>query len=1149
MTAATRPLARWQFLWPTLLVALCCAAALAGMARFARGQAQAVAEAQVREVLSGLRAQLDAVTEASFSASANLENLLRVQGELSETAFRLTVESMLAGQYQLRNVVAAPNDVIALVHPLEGNQRALGLDYRSVPAQWAQVERARQLRRPLIFAPVKLVQGGQGVIQRRPVYLRDKDGQPRYWGVISSVADLERFVVSAGLPAASIELALVEKLADGSKGQLIWGQAALVDAEVLQEELRLPGATWSLLGRPRGGWEQAWWQTPWLLGGMLTSLVLVALSALLGLRRSQLLQRQAALEEEVQARMASQAEAEQARARLQTLLATASDWFWEQDEELRLSYYSGSDQDGLGPGPSASLGQRRWEMPTLVPGQPDDASWALHRQQLAERRPFRDFRYAFRRADGAIRWVSVSGDPIFDSTGRFRGYRGTGRDISAMRELDAALVGTRERLQAVFAAATQVAIIATDLHDRITDFNAGAERLLGYPAAVVMGSSPHRFHDPAEIALRAAEIGMRLGRVVSPSEVFRLNPGEPQIWTMLRRDGSRVTVSLVINELRDAQGQLLGHLGLALDLSTELAAQSALRNTAQRLQAVLDSAEEVSIVTCDLQGRIEIFSRGAERLLGCKAADAIGTLAVRFHLREEVEAKAAELSAELGRPGHWSDVFLHQAEGKEGSHTRLWTYVRADNGQPFLVSHTFTALRGPDGAVSGYLAIARDVSQQVAAEQAQRELRDRLQAVLDAALDVGILAIDLQGRVQLFNKGAERLFGYASEEILGQSTLRLHDPEELTLRAQAMSAELGRTVHRYEVFMLPLAQSSDGTSFSRWTYVRKDGVRVPGALRLSRMLDREGRVSGFLAIAIDIGAEVRAQAALEALNRELEQRVLARTQELALAQDELLRTERLAALGSLVAGVAHELNTPLGTAMTAASTLKDRTRELQRDLQANQLKRSTLDAYAQDGYAMAELLMRSLSNATELVAHFKQLSVDQTSDNRRRFELEAVVADVLTVLRPQLKGSRLHIDTEVALEQPIDAYPGELGRLLTNLILNAQLHAFAPGEEGELRISARPLPGERYELVVADNGRGMPEEVRRRAFDPFFTTKLGQGGSGLGLNIVWNIATGVLGGTVRLESAPGRGTRFVFELPMVAPQRSAEGSDLRPTAR
>ncbi|MFO0120856.1 MAG: sensor histidine kinase, partial [Inhella sp.] len=304
-------------------------------------------------------------------------------------------------------------------------------------------------------------------------------------------------------------------------------------------------------------------------------------------------------------------------------------------------------------------------------------------------------------------------------------------------------------------------------------------------------------------------------------------------------------------------------------------------------------------------------------------------------------------------------------------------------------------------------------------------------------------------------------------------------------------------------------------------------------------------VLGFLAVVLDVSAQVQAQQALQTLNTELERRVTERTQELAQAHEELVRSDKLAALGSMVAGVSHELNTPIGTSLTAASTLSDRCQELRNALSSNTVRRSTLEAFLQDTQALGDLLQRSLLNAADLVQHFKQLSADQTSEQRRSFRLDQVVEDVVTVTRPQLKQGGLRLHTDIEPDLWMDSYPGALGRVLTNLLINAQLHAFEGREGGQVHIRAKRLPDQAaVQLLVADDGQGMSAEVARRAFDPFFTTKLGRGGTGLGLNIVHNVATVILGGSLHLDTAPGQGTCFVFELPLSAPNDTSPGDNL-----
>ncbi|MES2584804.1 MAG: ATP-binding protein [Pseudomonadota bacterium] len=283
------------------------------------------------------------------------------------------------------------------------------------------------------------------------------------------------------------------------------------------------------------------------------------------------------------------------------------------------------------------------------------------------------------------------------------------------------------------------------------------------------------------------------------------------------------------------------------------------------------------------------------------------------------------------------------------------------------------------------------------------------------------------------------------------------------------------------------------------------------------------------------------------LNATLEQRVSDRTQSLnaanqelvsamaalKTAHDEIQRSERLAALGALVAGVAHELNTPIGNCVTVASTLQDISKQFAQTSTTG-LTRSALASFVENTEHASELLTRNLNVAVDLIRSFKQVAVDRTRAQRREFQLDAMVAETLLILSPGFKRSYHQIQVDVPTGITMTSYPGQLGQILTNLINNAVLHGFGEDKPGVIRISARLLTAESVEMVVTDDGVGVPEVNLRRIFDPFFTTRLGQGGSGLGLNIVYNLMKDVMGGTVQVQSTLGSGTRFILVMPRVA---------------
>jgi len=256
-------------------------------------------------------------------------------------------------------------------------------------------------------------------------------------------------------------------------------------------------------------------------------------------------------------------------------------------------------------------------------------------------------------------------------------------------------------------------------------------------------------------------------------------------------------------------------------------------------------------------------------------------------------------------------------------------------------------------------------------------------------------------------------------------------------------------------------------------------------------------------------------------------------QQLKETQAQLASHEKLASLGSLVAGVAHELNTPIGNSLLMASTLQEKTQAVASRFEQAQLKRSDLADYMAASTEASDLIVRSLHNAAELVSSFRQVSVDQASAQRRRFDLaqagHEIAATMMNTVR--LAGHSLVVDVPPGIV--MDGFPGPLGQVIINFVNNAMLHAFDQAG-GTMRLSAAQVEAT-VRIEFRDDGRGISPEHLARIFDPFFTTRMGQGGTGLGLNIVYNIVTSLLGGTIRVESEPGHGSCFLIELPLRAP--------------
>ena len=263
--------------------------------------------------------------------------------------------------------------------------------------------------------------------------------------------------------------------------------------------------------------------------------------------------------------------------------------------------------------------------------------------------------------------------------------------------------------------------------------------------------------------------------------------------------------------------------------------------------------------------------------------------------------------------------------------------------------------------------------------------------------------------------------------------------------------------------------------------------------------------------------------------------------ELNAAQQNLIDAERLAALGGLVAGVAHEVNNPIGISLTVASSFARRTDQFEAEMRSSTaLRRSQLEEFVRTSRDAAQQLVANLHRAAELIQSFKQVAVDRSHAERRQFSLGEATDQIIASLRPVLKRSPITLAVDVPEGLVVDGFPGAYGQILTNLFLNAANHAFPDGRAGAITISARPRGNDDIEIIFADNGAGMTPDVQRQAFDPFFTTRRNEGGTGLGLHIVYTLVTQQLGGRMMLESRLGQGTTFRIIMPRAAKRGAAE---------
>jgi PAS domain S-box-containing protein len=510
------------------------------------------------------------------------------------------------------------------------------------------------------------------------------------------------------------------------------------------------------------------------------------------------------------------------------------------------------------------------------------------------------------------------------------------------------------------------------------------------------------------------------------------------------------------------------------------------------------------------QGLILNANPALARIMGYDSPDhlinAISNIAVSIYVDPEVRE---EFARRMERDGMVRD-FEYQ--------------VRRRDGDIRWLSDSATAVRDGLRRVIRYEGTVRDITDQKRAEAALADSRRRLQEVIDTVPAV-INVKTTDRRYVLMNRYMARIFAIDPEEAIGRTTselmARYGGSKESTNDNRVLAT--GRELGFYEEAYL------DHAGTLRHWMANKVPLRGP-----------DGTVQNILTVALDIGDRkkseheiLKARDAAEAALKDLRE-----------TQASLIEAEKLAALGRLVAGVAHEVNNPVGISLTVASALQRRNEQFAAEFAQGDLRRSSLNEFLRINHEAAEQLVANLNRAAELVQSFKQVAVDRNFSDRRQFNLHDLTEQVVTSLRPGLGKQNLSLIVVCPDDLQMNSYPGPYGQVLTNLFVNALAHAFPPGgmskdNPGKMEIRIAPAGPDMVEIVFTDNGRGMSDDIRRRAFDPFFTTRRDQGGTGLGLHIVYNIVTGRLGGRISLTSQEGKGTQVRLLLPRIAPLEAA----------
>lgn len=411
-------------------------------------------------------------------------------------------------------------------------------------------------------------------------------------------------------------------------------------------------------------------------------------------------------------------------------------------------------------------------------------------------------------------------------------------------------------------------------------------------------------------------------------------------------------------------------------------------------------------------------------------------------------------------------------------------------------------------------ALLRFLNRLVAANATIRHTREQLDLLLDTAPDA-MLSVAPDGRIVRANQMAEQFFGYRNDELLGMVVEQLI-PLDYREVHQAQRSQYFQQINR--------PRNRAMNERAALTAVKRDGSQALVEISLSHSGEAGARLA--TVTLRDVTEREQTRQALIAAKQQAEL-ALAQQQQM---QNALVQVEKLAALGGLVAGVAHEVNTPIGVMLSAATHLKAETQKTHRAYQAGELSEEGLSDYFATAAQATQLMALNSQRAADLIQSFKQVAVDQTGGERRVFGVASYIEEVLLSLRPHLKKSPIQIHVDCPPELTMDSLPGAFSQVLTNLLMNALTHAFAPEQAGNVVIAVAE-EGQHICLTFSDDGKGIAPELHARVFEPFFTTRRANGGSGLGLHIVHSIVTQSLKGTLAFDSQVGEGTIFTLHLP------------------
>lgn len=528
------------------------------------------------------------------------------------------------------------------------------------------------------------------------------------------------------------------------------------------------------------------------------------------------------------------------------------------------------------------------------------------------------------------------------------------------------------------------------------------------------------------------------------------------------------------------------------DLNAEILERRALqeqyRKSEERTRMIVNSAVD-GIITIDSRGTIRTFNHGAEKIFGYSVFDVVGQNVSMLMPRDVA-----------GHHDEYIQNYIQSGEDKVIG-TGREVVGRGKDGRPFLMELSVSEFH--DGEETTFVGIVRDITE-------RKETEYRLNRALS----------ELKKSEEKTHLSEQRLRGILESSASGIIVAKRSNFHPLFANQRLLDMFGARDLDEFFAYGLnnTFANAED---FAKVIDIFKN---LNGAVQLS-----------FERIRLD-GTHFWTMQDLSTITFEGEACIIVWVYDVTeqkQAEESLIEAERMASLGGLVAGVAHEVNTPLGVGVTAATHLKERAVMLDKRIDQGELRKSDLMEFIETAISSTNMIAANLSRASDLIRSFKQVAVDQSSEEHRTINLLGYVREVLASLHPQLKNTNHDIQVSGDEDISITTQPGAVSQVITNLVMNSLIHAYEEGQVGSIRIDVTQQ-GQNVILQYTDDGKGMSADVRANIFEPFFTTRRGSGGSGLGMHILFNQVTQTLSGTVTCDSTPGQGTAFTITIPRKA---------------